>query len=94
VSVPVELADRAREDISRLVDFLALRDRKAAIRSVDIIEAATASLAGLPNRGAPHPRSNLREIQVRFGRGAYIIRYQVRREGVLIIRLFHSNERR
>jgi plasmid stabilization system protein ParE len=61
---------------------------------VAVIERTLASLAESPNRGAPGPRTSYREIQARFGRGAYIVRYQVRPEGVLVARLFHSNERR
>jgi plasmid stabilization system protein ParE len=94
VTLPVNLTEAARADIARLVDFLAARNRRAAIRAVGVIDAALASLADFPNRGAPGPRTSYREIQVRFGRGAYIVRYQVRPEGVLVTRLFHSNERR
>jgi plasmid stabilization system protein ParE len=94
VTVKVDISERARADIARLVDFLATRDRRAAVRAVGIIDRALGSLAEFPNRGAPGPRTTYREIQARFGRGAYIIRYQVRPEGVLVTRLFHSNERR
>lgn len=80
MTVPVDLSEAARADIARLVDFLATRDRRAAVRAVGVIDAALKSLAELPNRGAPGPRANYREIQARFGRGAYVIRYQVRPE--------------
>ena len=94
MTLPVNLSEAARTDIARLVDFLAIRNRRAAIRAVGVIEAALASLSEFPNRGAPGPKASYREIQARFGRGAYVIRYQVRPEGVFVTRLFHSNERR
>jgi len=77
-----------------LVDFLAPLNRRAAIRAVGVIEGALASLADFPERGALGAKASYREIQVRFGRGAYVVRYQVRPEGVLVTRLFHSNGRR
>lgn len=94
MTLPVILSDAARDDIARLVDFLATRNRRAAIRAVDLIEGMLESLADFPNRGAPGAWASYREIQVRFGRGAFIVRYQVRPEGVFVTRLFHSNERR
>jgi plasmid stabilization system protein ParE len=94
VTLPVNLSEAARADIARLVNFLAPLNRRAAIRAVGVIETALASLAEFPNRGAPGPKVGYREIQVRFGRGAYVIRYQVRPESVFVARLFHSNERR
>jgi plasmid stabilization system protein ParE len=92
--VKVELSEAARADVARLVNFLATRNRRAAIRAFDLIATSLASLDHFPNRGAPGPRGNYREIQARFGRGAYIIRYQVRPDMVFVTRLFHSNERR
>jgi plasmid stabilization system protein ParE len=94
VTLPVNLSEAARVDIARLVDFLATRDRRAAVRAVGVIAKALDSLAEFPDRGAPGSETGYREIQARFGRGAYIIRYQVRPESVFVTRLFHSNERR
>jgi plasmid stabilization system protein ParE len=90
----VRLSPAVRQDLLRLADFLGERNRSAALRSADLIEAAMLSLAEMPKRGRAAKRPGWRELIVPFGRAAYVIQYRVEPDVVFITRVFHSMERR
>jgi len=83
----------ANRDVVRLTDFLAERNPKAALRANEALAEATLSLSEMPERGRL-VAEGLRELVVRFGRGAYIIQYRVEPDRVVIARIFHSLEDR
>jgi len=41
-----------------------------------------------------HVGGAIRQIFVRFGRGGYVIRYRVRKNDIVITRMWHSRENR
>ena len=90
----IRLTSAANWDLVRLVDFLADKSPKAALRAADTLEAAIASLDEFSERGRPGPEPNLRELIVPFGAGAYVIRYRVDPKTVVIARIFHGREDR
>ncbi|MBI1238463.1 MAG: type II toxin-antitoxin system RelE/ParE family toxin [Alphaproteobacteria bacterium] len=94
MSRPVRFRPSAVKDLERLADFLIERNPAAAVSLSVRISEAVQSLGNLAERGRPGPRRDLREIILRFGRSRYIIRYQVRDDAIVIIRLWHGRERR
>lgn len=85
---------RAASDVLRLEEWLADRGAiHAAERLSIVLQDAIESLAQMPNRGR-QPLPGMRELVVGFGSGAYLIRYQVRPDAVVIGRILHRLERR
>jgi plasmid stabilization system protein ParE len=83
----------AYRDLARLARFLVEKNAPAASRAADVIVEAVHSLASFPERGHAEG-SEFRELIVRFGRDGYVLRYRVRRDEVLVTRIFHGKERR
>jgi len=89
----VVLARAVERDLVRLSDFLAGKSPQAARRSADAIKAAVRSLGAFALRGRV-TASDLRELNVEFGRDGYVIQYRVEDDRVLVLRLFHALEDR
>ena len=85
------LSQAALDDIDRLEAFLI--GTSAAVRASEAISDGIESLADFSNRGHKGP-GGLRELQVPFGRAAYIIQYDVSARSVFVARIFHSLEDR
>lgn len=90
----VRLSPAAERDLERLAAFLIGKSPRAAMRSVEIIEAALGTLEQHPDRGRPGPRRGRREIVARFGRDGYVIQYRVDDGVVVVARIKHSREAR
>ena len=85
----------ARDDIQRLSDFLLERDPEAAERAVRAIQLGSRSLLEYPRAGRPlDDETGRRELFVPFGAGAYVIRYLLLDEQIVVIRVWHSREKR
>jgi plasmid stabilization system protein ParE len=86
----------AQADLARLHAFLKEKNRSAADRANAALIAALQSLAALPARGRPLPKSNMRELIAPFGRSFYVLRYAYnsRDKEVIVIRIWHSREAR
>ncbi len=85
----------ARDDIQRLFDFLLERDPAAAERAVRTIQLGSMSLLEYPRVGRSlDDETGRRELFVPFGAGAYVIRYVVLDEQIVVIRVWHSREKR
>lgn len=90
----VRLLPRADADLVRLPAFLDMKSPEAAARSRAAILAALASLGMFPRRGRPAPVRGYRELVVAFGRDAYIIRYRLVADLVVVTGIRHSREAR
>jgi plasmid stabilization system protein ParE len=85
----------ARDDIQRLYDFLLERDPEAAERAVRAIQVGSKSLLEYPRTGRRlDDETGRRELFVPFGAGAYVIRYVILDDGIVVIRVWHSREKR
>jgi plasmid stabilization system protein ParE len=85
----------ALDDVERLCDFLIEKDATAAERAVRTISSSAESLQDLPQIGRPmDDDTGRRELVVPFGAGAYVLRYRIHRDAVVIIRVWHSRELR
>ena len=85
----------ALEDVERLFAFLLEKDAAAAERAVGEISTSAGSHQDLPEIGRPmDDDTGRRELVVPFGAGAYVLRYRIHDETVVIIRVWHSREAR
>ena len=92
----IVVAPAALTDLERLHAFLAPKNPRAAERAAKTLVNAVQSLATLPERGRPAGITNMRELIVRFGRSAYVLRYSYSAQAgeVVVHRIWHGRERR
>lgn len=85
----------AWQDTQRLYDFLVDQDPGAAGRAMGALLDGADRLAEMPEIGRPmRDDTGRRELYVPFGAGAYVLRYIIDGENVVIIRVWHSREYR
>lgn len=92
-ALPVRISPAARADQVRLAAFLAERRPEAATRAVNLLREAFRRLSRHPALGRPVGNAR-RELSLRFGGGGYVIQYRVDPDAVIVVRVFHSRERR
>ena len=87
-------SDNALRDLARLRDFLAVKSRSAAQRAVTAIRIGVKPLARDPEIGRliDDLPPDYREWIVEFGRGAYVVRYQVVGNEVVMMAIRHGRE--
>ncbi|MET4602204.1 plasmid stabilization system protein ParE [Bradyrhizobium sp. JR4.1] len=92
----IHLSPAAVEDIERLRTFLDTVNPGAAKRALASIWKAIDRLPELPPLGKPTEDAVIRQIIVRFGSSAYIVRYVIAPEtgDILITRIWHGREAR
>ncbi|WP_370873709.1 type II toxin-antitoxin system RelE/ParE family toxin [Caulobacter ginsengisoli] len=90
----VRILTAAQLDLLRLEDFLVDKAPHAAARAALSISQAIESLSELSERGRPSPLPGVRELVVPFSGAAYVIRYRVTTDEVIVARIFHSREGR
>lgn len=91
---PVFVSPRAYADIRYLEAWLAERNTAAALKVGPLLFEAMMSLREFPERGRRAVNYRGRELNVPFGAHAYIIRYRVEPDRVIIATVHHSLERR
>ena len=85
----------ALEDIERLYTFLIDKDALAAERAIRTISSGADKLQDVPEVGRPMgDDTDRRELILPFGAGAYVFRYRIHRDTVVIIRVWHNREGR
>ncbi len=85
----------SQQDIQHLYDFLVQKDPRAAARAMMAILEGAEHLLEMPERGRPMEDDTLRrELFVAFGAGAYVLRYRIDGNAVIIVRVWHSREHR
>lgn len=89
------VAPAALADLERFAAFLAPKNPRAANRAARVL-IAVQSLATLPERGRPSGIPNMRELIIRFGRSAYVLRYSysASADEVAVHRIWHGCEMR
>ena len=83
----------AQNDLQRLHAFVAAGDSSQATRTVGALVAAVGKLAEFPRLGARLPEFGKREVR-RLIVGDYEIRYELRRDQLFVVRLWHVREDR
>jgi plasmid stabilization system protein ParE len=86
-------SERALADIDRLKAFIAFDSANEAERAIIRIVAALDVLTLFPLSGIP-VRGDIRRFVITHGRSAYIVRYRVTRDAIVVTRLWHALEKR
>ncbi len=85
----------ALDDIRRLYEFLLEKDPVAAGRAVRAIRVGSARLVDTPEIGRPlADGTGRREFFIPFGGGAYVLRYRIHDDTIVVVRVWHSREAR
>lgn len=83
---------RAIQDITNIVQYIALDNASAAVMMAKTLSDAGDSLATLPNRGRPGRSPGTRELVITPN---YILAYRVSEpETVTILRVWHAKQNR
>jgi plasmid stabilization system protein ParE len=90
----VVVSRRAAADLQRLRNWLSEKDPDAADRAADAIDRRITRLQNFPRLGPLRLAPDTRELQVRFGRYGYAVRYVLRGDIVVVTRIFHGREDR
>lgn len=89
----ITVSPQAGKDAERLDQRLVEHSPAAAARFGDLLEQAIASLTEHPLRGRSiGPTTH--EINLPFGQSAYVIRYRVTANRVIVTRIWHGLELR
>lgn len=80
-------------DIDRLHAFLAEHDHDAADAMFDRLAAAPAALLDFPSRGSRLSQYDPLEVR-EFRVGRYLLRYELVRTDIIVLRFFHAREDR
>ena len=83
----------ALSDLSRLYDFLAMKDRIAAAKVVSSLVQATQQLQEYPKIWEPLERFSPRDVR-KVLIGTYEMRYEITKQRVSILRIWHTREQR
>ena len=82
-----------QEDIQRLFDFLVRVNPEAAARAIRLIQQGADALLEHPEMGRPmDDDTRRRELFLPFGASAYVLRYRLEGETIVVIRVWHGRE--
>ncbi len=90
----------AYQDLMRLRQFIAKHNPNAAVLAANRIKTMARLLTDQPLIGRPvnaptgKTHNDIRELPLTFGSGGYVLRYQVRRKQLRVLRIWHTREER
>lgn len=85
----------ARDDIARLHEFLKAKSSRAASAALAAIREGARTLQAFPQAGRPMgDDTGRRELFMPFGAWAYVLRYRMDGDRVVVLRVWHARERR
>jgi plasmid stabilization system protein ParE len=96
-SYPILLLPEAKADLIRLHDFISEHNPKAAGRAAKSISDNIKKLALYPllvRQVIDLNIPELRDLFVAFGQAGYIVRYLVKHEQIIIVKIWSSRENR
>ncbi len=91
--LPWRFAPQADDDLTRVFTFLEGKSSRSALRARARIINGLVLISEHPRVGRSVGGA-IRQVVVRFGRTAYVIRYRLTADEILITRIWHSKERR
>lgn len=89
----IEWSSEALQDLSRLYEFLAVVNQPAAAKVVQQLTSSPDMLLNNPRIGEQLFDHEPREVR-RLLIGQYEMRYELRRGGISILRIWHTRESR
>lgn len=87
-------APEAVQDLARLREFLGDENAAAAWRAALRIRETAAALRRQPELGRAVEDEVFRDLVAPFGGGAYVLRYRLDEDAVVVVRVWHSREER
>lgn len=88
-------AKESEDDIQRLFDFLYEKNLSTAAKAIELILEKSELLVEFSDIGfRMNDDSGRRELIIPFGASAYVIRYYLLKEYVVIVRVWHNRENR
>ncbi len=93
----IEWLPEAAEDVVRLRQFIKKESPDAAKKVGQRISSAVNLLAKNPQAGMPSPDADcdeFRDLYAPFGKGGYTVRYRIKQQTIVIVRIWHSREER
>jgi plasmid stabilization system protein ParE len=87
-------APGAVADLVRLRSFLGDKNPAAAARAAQRLREAAALLRSQPELGHAVDGEVFRDLLAPFGGGAYVLRYRIDDDAVVIVRVWHGREER
>jgi len=87
----------AIKDVARLREFIKKENPFAAKKAGRRILDATNLLSKNPEAGMPSQDEDceeFRDLYAPFGQGGYTVRYRIKQQSVIIVRVWHSREER
>jgi plasmid stabilization system protein ParE len=91
--VTIRWSSEARDDVDRLVDFIAAPDPILAGEIEQQLEQAPKKLQDFPRRGSRLSEFDSREVR-EFRVGGYLLRYELAGTDIHVLRIFHGREDR
>ena len=91
--VELKWTSKALSDLTRLYDFLASVNQKAAAHTVQSLTAAPTVLLDNPRIGEQLFQFEPREVR-RIIVGQYEMRYEIQENTIYLLRLWHTREQR
>lgn len=83
----------ARDDVDRLINFVHAFDPLLASEIEQLLEQAPRRLLEFPRRGSRLSEFDPQEVR-EFRLGNYLLRYELAKSGILVLRYFHTRENR
>ncbi len=93
----IEWLPEATKDVVRLREFIKKENPRAAKETGQRILDAVNLLTKKPEAGMPSPDEDceaFRDLYAPFGKGGYTVRYRIKQQTVIIVRVWHSREER
>jgi len=87
----------AVRDLTRVRDFIQMHNPEAAARAARRILASVRKLLQHPFLGRPVTdidRPTCRDLFIPFGQAGYCVRYTVTADAIIIVRIWHTREKR
>jgi plasmid stabilization system protein ParE len=91
--VTIRWSSEARDDVDRLVDFLAAHDPILAGEIEQELSQGPKKLLDFPRRGSRLSEFDPREVR-EFRIGGYLLRYELAGTNIFVLRFFHGREDR
>jgi plasmid stabilization system protein ParE len=89
----IKWTSKALSDLVRLYEFLAVKDRSAAARTVQSLSAAPDRLLDQARIGEKLDEFDPREVR-RIVVGRYEMRYEIQESVIFVLRIWHTREDR